>query len=335
AFSADDCHSHSFLGLHSSISIHICDEYFDRSIGKWGPNLDCFISRIGAHPERLQNVYFDYVLLLRAVTKLAGYLEGYNFCTGDPQEDADVKVRSDLGLFDGGCVSLGWRNHVNKVDRLIDLTVTCPSTFDENLMFQGQDAMVRVLSSSGQDRPRGVCFSHHLLSPSTTKVITIILLFLQFLHPPLFAGPQGGVPQPFPKRHAHHGLRRVREVPPVGQATDLRPRHRAQGPILVRRQILQVSIVFIGLRLRFPIAEPFTPNIYSPKTNPHLLQRTEIVALFNTLNRFSESIRAIGRFREMYQNKLKAAELERKRADGLERLRTEQVEKKKDAEKAK
>ncbi|RUS12742.1 endoplasmic reticulum Oxidoreductin 1-domain-containing protein, partial [Jimgerdemannia flammicorona] len=245
AFSADDCHSHSFLGLHSSISIHICDEYFDRSIGKWvsyqsgprnvhrrtlghmcsflvaptqGPNLDCFISRIGAHPERLQNVYFDYVLLLRAVTKLAGYLEGYNFCTGDPQEDADVK---------------------NKVDRLIDLTVTCPSTFDENLMFQGQDAMVRVLSSSGQDRPRGVCFSHHLLSPSTTKVMTIILLFLQFLHPPLFAGPQGGVPQPFPKRHAHHGLRRVREVPPVGQATDLRPRHRAQGPILVRRQILQ------------------------------------------------------------------------------------------------
>lgn len=62
-------------------------------------------------------------------------------------------------------------------------------------------------------------------------------------------------------------------------------------------------------------------NLSSPKTNPSLLQRTEIVAFFNTLNRFSESIRAIGRFREMYQEKVKSAEREKEKAEKLMKLR--------------
>lgn len=46
----------------------------------------------------------------------------------------------------------------------------------------------------------------------------------------------------------------------------------------------------------------FRANIatHSPLRNPGLLQRTEIVALFNTLNRFTESLHAIERFRELY-----------------------------------
>lgn len=38
----------------------------------------------------------------------------------------------------------------------------------------------------------------------------------------------------------------------------------------------------------------------SPIKHPNLLQRTEIVALFNTLNRVSESVASIARFRTLY-----------------------------------
>lgn len=79
-------------GLHSSISIHICDEWFDQETGVWGPNLDCFVNRIGAHPERLQNIYFTYALVLRSIKKIGLYLEDYEFRTGSQDEDSKIKV---------------------------------------------------------------------------------------------------------------------------------------------------------------------------------------------------------------------------------------------------
>lgn len=41
----------------------------------------------------------------------------------------------------------------------------------------------------------------------------------------------------------------------------------------------------------------------SPVKNPDLFERGEIVALFNTFNRFSESVHAIKVFRKMYTDK--------------------------------
>ncbi|KAK3845216.1 MAG: endoplasmic reticulum Oxidoreductin 1-domain-containing protein, partial [Linnemannia gamsii] len=102
-------------GLHASISIHICDEWFNQTTGKWGPNLDCFVSRVGMHPERLENIYFDYVVLLRAVTKISDYLASYEFCTGDEAVD---------------------KNIMSVVMELVDLVKQCPPTFDEKLLFQ-------------------------------------------------------------------------------------------------------------------------------------------------------------------------------------------------------
>lgn len=65
-------------GLHASISIHICAEYLDQTTGEWAPNLDCFISRLATHPERLSNVYFNHVLLMRAVARAAPYFRAYD-----------------------------------------------------------------------------------------------------------------------------------------------------------------------------------------------------------------------------------------------------------------
>lgn len=44
----------------------------------------------------------------------------------------------------------------------------------------------------------------------------------------------------------------------------------------------------------------------SPKTNPNLLQRSEIVALMNTLHRISESLHAVETFRRLYAETQKA-----------------------------
>lgn len=75
-------------GLHASISIHICNEYLDPATGEWVPNLECFITRISQHPERLQNVYFNYVLLLRALAKAGEFIDNFGLLPGDEIRDA-------------------------------------------------------------------------------------------------------------------------------------------------------------------------------------------------------------------------------------------------------
>lgn len=102
--------------MHASISIHICDEYLDQKTGEWSPNLECFITRIGEHPERLQNVYFTYVVLLRALAKSGPQL-----------------VRT-LGA------TAGDQDTVAKFNTLLGHAQGCPTTFDEGSMFSGPEA---------------------------------------------------------------------------------------------------------------------------------------------------------------------------------------------------
>ncbi|KAI4200065.1 MAG: hypothetical protein LQ350_004204 [Teloschistes chrysophthalmus] len=102
-------------GMHTSISTHICSEYLNQTTGQWGPNLQCYKDRLAAHPERVSNLYFNYALLLRAVTKLRTYLKNYTFCSGDPTQDAATK---------------------QKILHLTDSAAAQPRIFDESIMFQ-------------------------------------------------------------------------------------------------------------------------------------------------------------------------------------------------------
>lgn len=105
-------------GMHASISTHICYDYLNQTTGTWGPNLQCYQDRLATHPERVSNLYFDYAILLRAVTKLRTYLKNYTFCSGDPSQDAATK---------------------SKILHLADTAATHPPIFDENTMFQDPD----------------------------------------------------------------------------------------------------------------------------------------------------------------------------------------------------
>ncbi|MCJ1468365.1 endoplasmic oxidoreductin-1 [Pseudocyphellaria aurata] len=121
-------------GMHASISTHICNDYLNQTTGDWGPNLQCYQERFVTHPERISNLYFNYAVLLRAVTKLRTYLRNYTFCSGDLAQDASTK---------------------NKVLRLADSAAAQPAIFDETAMFQ--DPIVSVdLKEDFRNRFRNV-----------------------------------------------------------------------------------------------------------------------------------------------------------------------------------
>lgn len=120
-------------GLHASISIHICADYLNKETGEWEPNLQCFISRLATHPERLSNVYFNAVMLLRAVARAAPYFRAY-----------------DIGMaprHSGTCPSAileadnATRDSFEKVLALAERTDVAHG-FDENEFFNRADAPV-------------------------------------------------------------------------------------------------------------------------------------------------------------------------------------------------
>nr|XP_006822898.1 PREDICTED: ERO1-like protein alpha-like [Saccoglossus kowalevskii] len=112
-------------GLHASINIHLAAKYLipDAWGGtKWGININEFQSRFdpkstnGEGPQWLRNLYFTYLVELRAITKIAPLLEKENFYTGDKGADFEVKVM---------------------ISELLSTMKEFPTPFNESKMFQG------------------------------------------------------------------------------------------------------------------------------------------------------------------------------------------------------
>ncbi len=126
-------------GMHASISAHLTAKYLlDESAGVWGNNLPEFERRLGneggscvisfvtdeggseaaaAKPlhvrvagvrDRVENLYFAYLFVLRAVLKAGPLLESYRYTTGVEGEDRLASrlirnlVREVLAIFLGG-----------------------------------------------------------------------------------------------------------------------------------------------------------------------------------------------------------------------------------------
>ncbi len=76
--------------MHASISAHIAADYLlDEASAKWGPSLEEFERRLGtpATKSHLENLYFAYLFVLRAVMKAGPALEQANLSSGLPVED--------------------------------------------------------------------------------------------------------------------------------------------------------------------------------------------------------------------------------------------------------
>ncbi|KAF8408847.1 hypothetical protein HHK36_004916 [Tetracentron sinense] len=108
-------------GLHSSISIHIAADYLnDEATNLWGQNLELMFDRVLRYPDRVRNLYFTYLFVLRAVTKAADYLEQAEYDTGNNSEDLKTQSLMRQLLYNP------------------KLQASCPLPFDEAKLWQGQ-----------------------------------------------------------------------------------------------------------------------------------------------------------------------------------------------------
>lgn len=90
--------------------MHLISDYLlDEEQGVWGVNLEEFRSRLGS-PEvknRVENLYFAYLFVLRAVMKAAPLLKGYEYETGLPQEDEQTRrMVAEIVSTTGHCLYL-------------------------------------------------------------------------------------------------------------------------------------------------------------------------------------------------------------------------------------
>ncbi|BGP17089.1 hypothetical protein JCM10213_006881 [Rhodosporidiobolus nylandii] len=119
-------------GLHASISVHICDDYLDQKTGEWSPNLPCFITRIGQHPERLENLYFTYSLVLRALSRSGPQIL---------RTMADTAAAPD---------------EVGRVRAMLERAKGCENTFDETSMFASGGKGAELLKDEFKSHFRNV-----------------------------------------------------------------------------------------------------------------------------------------------------------------------------------
>jgi len=120
-------------GLHASISCHIANSYPVGDVDPHvdihapatsgaliGPNVTVYDNRVGHYPERITNLYFAFVFMLRAVNKASEVLREADYSTGNDAEDAMVRTL---------------------VERVLEspLVRSCSNTqsFDESIMFTG------------------------------------------------------------------------------------------------------------------------------------------------------------------------------------------------------
>jgi ERO1-like protein beta len=87
--------------------------------------LQCFVTRVASHPERLQYIYFNTVLLLRAVARLGPYLEAYDYCSTASHEDDVVTLE--------------------RLRNVIEIAKNV-GRFDERVLFRGENANVSRIS---------------------------------------------------------------------------------------------------------------------------------------------------------------------------------------------
>uniref|UniRef100_A0A3B5QEY2 Endoplasmic reticulum oxidoreductase 1 beta n=1 Tax=Xiphophorus maculatus TaxID=8083 RepID=A0A3B5QEY2_XIPMA len=165
-------------GLHSSINIHLCAEFLlDEGWGRtvWGPNIQEFRHRFdtaetkGEGTRRLKNLYFLYLIELRALSKVAPYFERaiVNLYTGSSEEDGETKelllqifneVKSFPMHFDEKSMFAGhkmeaktlkeeFRLHFKNISRIMDCVGCSKCRLWGKLQTQGLGTALKILFS--------------------------------------------------------------------------------------------------------------------------------------------------------------------------------------------
>lgn len=173
-------------GLHSSINIHLSarfllsdkEGFVESKDGIWGLNVEEFQRRFdpeltgGEGPSRLKNLYFLYLLEMRALAKAAPYLEHMEFYTGNEDEDKDVRravkdllkvIKSFPDHFQEGSMFTGgfqaaklkeeFRQHFRNVSRIMDCVGCDKCRLWGKLQVTGLGTALKILFSGNFDQP--------------------------------------------------------------------------------------------------------------------------------------------------------------------------------------
>ncbi|XP_046577519.1 ERO1-like protein beta isoform X1 [Haliotis rubra] len=171
-------------GLHTSINVHLCAEFLFPIIGygdaQWGPNLGEFKLRFdpetsdGEGPQRLKNLYFAYLVELRALAKAAPYLLEEEFFTGNDEEDGETKqgvedlltvIKSFNDHFDESKLFAGeptearklkeeFRMHFRNISRIMDCVGCDKCRLWGKLQIQGMGTALKILFSGDTIGPQ-------------------------------------------------------------------------------------------------------------------------------------------------------------------------------------
>ena len=133
-------------GLQSSISVHISKEYFYPNSGTWAPNIELFQKSVGMHKDRINNLYFAFLFLLRAIVKSKYVFESFDFDPTNSTESSVIKEFLSLlvsAKLDKRSYLQIIGTHINtkvatqQIDFLLNTTLDqCRKGFDESVLFQ-------------------------------------------------------------------------------------------------------------------------------------------------------------------------------------------------------
>lgn len=172
-------------GLHSSINIHLSAKYLlpDKGFasspeGEWGPNVAEFQRRfdpaltMNEGSNWLKNLYFVYLLEMRALAKAGPYLEKEEYYTGDPTEDEETRQAisnmlsiiykfpdhfNESSMFNGGTpgtiLKREFRDHFRNISRIMDCVGCDKCKLWGKLQIQGLGTALKILFSGLWEGP--------------------------------------------------------------------------------------------------------------------------------------------------------------------------------------
>lgn len=174
-------------GLHTSINIHLSSIYLlsEKGLGfaappegEWGPNLEEFQRRfdpsqtMGESTNWLKNLYFVYLLEMRALAKAGPYLEHEEYFTGNDAEDEETQqaIRNMLSIiysfpehfnessmFNGGSQAATlkneFRDHFRNISRIMDCVGCDKCKLWGKLQTQGLGTALKILFSGSWNNP--------------------------------------------------------------------------------------------------------------------------------------------------------------------------------------
>lgn len=82
-------------GWHTSTTISISKEFYPPGTkvkGEWAPNPERFMQSLGKHPERLKNLHFAFVVMLRAIKRATPFLQTYSYEMASVEETRKTKA---------------------------------------------------------------------------------------------------------------------------------------------------------------------------------------------------------------------------------------------------